>query len=62
MDRAAVLDPDLKRQLRDEMKEFVPLPSIYYPDFIAANQEDRANNLLPGTKAEHLEKIRGDIR
>lgn len=62
MDRAAVLDPDLKNQVRGEMKEFIPLPSIYYPDFIAANQEDRANNLLTGTKAEHLEKIRGDIR
>ncbi|KAF8545468.1 hypothetical protein BDD12DRAFT_800524 [Trichophaea hybrida] len=62
MDRAAVLDPDLKRQVRDEMKGFVPLPSIYYPDFIAANQEGRANNLLTGTKQDHLEKIRGDIR
>ncbi len=41
-----------------------PLPSIYYPDFIAANQEDRADNLIPGSKAsmEHVEKIRDDIR
>ena len=62
MDRAAVLDPDLKRQIRDEMKELVPLPSIYYPDFIAANQEGRANNLLSGSKEEHLDKIREDIR
>jgi len=62
MDRAAVLEPDLKRQVRAEMEKLVPLPSIYYPDFIAANQEDRANNLLAGSKAEHLEKIRGDIR
>lgn len=62
MDRAAVLDPDLKRQVRDEMRGLVPLPSIYYPDFIAANQEGRANNLLAGSKQDHLDKIRADIR
>jgi myo-inositol-1-phosphate synthase len=38
------------------------LKSIYYPDFIAANQEDRANNLLEGNeKSAHLEAIRQDI-
>jgi len=64
MDRAGVLEPTLKAQLRKEMSEMVPLPSIYYPDFIAANQEDRADNILPGSKAslEHLEQIRKDIR
>jgi myo-inositol-1-phosphate synthase len=40
-----------------------PLPSIYYPDFIAANQEARADNVLPGKdKQTHLEQIRQDIR
>jgi myo-inositol-1-phosphate synthase len=41
-----------------------PLPSIYYPDFIAANQEERPNNLIPGTKAlmTHVEQIRKDIQ
>lgn len=64
MDRAAVLEPTLKAQVKKEMAEMVPLPSIYYPDFIAANQEDRADNLIPGSKAcmEHVEKIREDIR
>ena len=62
MDRAAVLEPDLKRQLREEMIQMKPLPSVYYPDFIAANQGDRANNVLKGTKAEHVEKIRSDIK
>lgn len=62
MDRAAVLEPDLKRQVREEMSKMHPLPSVYYPDFIAANQGDRANNVLKGTKAEHVEKIRSDIR
>ncbi|KOS20114.1 Inositol-3-phosphate synthase [Escovopsis weberi] len=64
MDRAKVLEPALKAHVRKEMAEMVPLPSIYYPDFIAANQEDRADNLLAGSKAcwAHVEKIRQDIR
>ncbi|GAP84674.1 putative myo-inositol-1-phosphate synthase [Rosellinia necatrix] len=64
MDRAAVLEPTLKAQVKKEMSQMVPLPSIYYPDFIAANQEDRADNVLPGSKAcmAHVEKIRQDIR
>ncbi|KAL7942180.1 inositol-3-phosphate synthase [Trichoderma barbatum] len=64
MDRAKVLEPALKAHVRKEMAELTPLPSIYYPDFIAANQEDRADNLLPGSKAStaHVEQIRKDIR
>lgn len=64
MDRAAVLEPTLKNQVKKEMAAMVPLPSIYYPDFIAANQEDRADNLIPGSKAcdAHVEQIRKDIR
>lgn len=64
MDRAAVLEPTLKALVKKEMAEMVPLPSIYYPDFIAANQEDRADNLIDGSVAceAHVEKIRKDIR
>ena len=64
MDRAAVLEPTLKAQVKKEMAAMRPLPSIYYPDFIAANQEDRADNLIPGSKAclAHVEQIRQDIR
>ncbi|KAK4122390.1 Myo-inositol-1-phosphate synthase [Parathielavia appendiculata] len=64
MDRAKVLEPTLKALVRKEMAGMVPLPSIYYPDFIAANQEDRADNLIPGSKAcmAHVEQIRKDIR
>jgi myo-inositol-1-phosphate synthase len=64
MDRAQVLEPTLKMQVRKDMAAMVPLPSIYYPDFIAANQEDRADNLIPGSKActAHVEQIRKDIR
>ena len=64
MDRAAVLEPTLKNQVKKEMAEMKPLPSIYYPDFIAANQGARADNLLDGSKASmaHVEKLRKDIR
>jgi myo-inositol-1-phosphate synthase len=44
------------------MKNLQPRPSVYFPDFIAANQADRADNVLKGTKHELLEKLREDIR
>lgn len=62
MERAQVLEWDLQRQLIPYMKDIKPLPSIYIPDFIAANQSERANNVLKGTKKEMLEKLRQDIR
>ncbi|KAH8103479.1 Myo-inositol-1-phosphate synthase [Cristinia sonorae] len=64
MTRAQVLDWDLQRQVAPHMAALgKPLPSIYYPDFIAANQEARADNVIPGKdKQVHLEHIRADIR
>jgi len=63
MTRAQVFDYDLQRQLVPHMKDIKPMPSIYYPDFIAANQVDRANNVIAGKdKKAHLEHIRKDIR
>jgi myo-inositol-1-phosphate synthase len=37
MKRAAVLDYNLIEKLYPEMRKFVPMPSIYYEDFIALN-------------------------
>ena len=62
MKRSKVLDYDLQNKLYPHMKDIVPLPSIYFPDFIAANQGERADNVLTGTKQEQMEKIRQDIR
>ncbi|KAG8960873.1 Myo-inositol-1-phosphate synthase [Tulasnella sp. 419] len=63
MDRAQVLNYDLQRQVAPLLAQIRPLPSIYYPDFIAANQSDRADNLIPGDdKQAHLDHIRNDIR
>lgn len=41
MRRAQVLDVELQDELYPHMKDLMPLPSIYFPDFIAANQADR---------------------
>lgn len=64
MKRAEVFDHDLQVRLLPHMSKLVPLPSIYYPDFVAANQEDRANHLIPsnGNKMKDLEHLRNDIK
>lgn len=62
MERAMVLEYDLQRQLKPYLKDIKPLPSIYDPDFVAANQKERANHCLEGTRSEMLEKVRQDMR
>ncbi|KAH0940446.1 hypothetical protein HID58_000083 [Brassica napus] len=62
MGRAKVLDIDLQKQLRPYMENIVPLPGIYDPDFIAANQGSRANNVINGTKKEQVDQIIKDMR
>lgn len=69
--RAKVLDVDLQKQVIPYLKEYQPLKSIYYPDFIALNQKERANNVfnvdskgevVTNNKWADVEKIRSDIR
>uniref|UniRef100_A0A8C8YGE5 Inositol-3-phosphate synthase 1 n=1 Tax=Prolemur simus TaxID=1328070 RepID=A0A8C8YGE5_PROSS len=62
MRRAEVLDWGLQEQLWPHMEGLRPRPSVYIPEFIAANQSARADNLIPGTRAQQLEQIRRDIR
>ncbi|XP_045172571.2 inositol-3-phosphate synthase 1-A-like [Mercenaria mercenaria] len=62
MERAEVLDYNLQVQLRPYMERIKPRPSVYFPDFIAANQAERADNVINGTKQELLTRIRQDIR
>lgn len=71
MQRAQVLEYDLQQRLKTKMSSLKPLPSIYYPDFIAANQDQRANNCINldekghvTTKGKwaHLQQIRHDIQ
>lgn len=60
--RSRVLDVDLQEKLYPHMKDIVPLKSVYFPDFIAANQSERAKNVLTGSMKEQMEHIRKDIR
>ncbi|KAK6461285.1 inositol-3-phosphate synthase [Scheffersomyces coipomensis] len=71
MERAKVLDYDLQRQLKPYLSEYKPLKSVYYPDFIALNQKERADNIfnvdkegnvVTNDKWADVERIRKDIR
>lgn len=72
MVRSKVLEYDLQSQLEEEMSKIVPLPSVYYPDFIAANQDERADNCFnrkslkdsasTKDKWSHVQQIRKDIQ
>jgi len=62
MERAHVFDYDLQQKLKPHMQSMVPLRSIYSPEFIAANQAERADNVLAGSKQEQMEQVRKDIR
>ena len=69
MKRAKVLDVTLQKQLYPYLENKKPLESIYYPDFIALNQSERANNVFNQVNGEvktdnkwaDVEKIRKDI-
>jgi hypothetical protein len=63
LDRMFVNSTTPPLQLRPEMERITPMPSIYYPDFIAANQSDRADNVFPEqSKQQDLDRIRADIQ
>jgi len=50
--RAKVIEPDLIRQLKDDLAKITPLPACLNPKFIASNQADRADNVLTGSVRE----------
>lgn len=60
--RAGVLEPDLVNKLEDKLKAIKPMKAAFNPDFIAANQSDRVDNIKEGTNEEVIEMIREDIR
>ncbi|KAJ8712138.1 hypothetical protein PYW07_004980 [Mythimna separata] len=62
MARAKVIDYELQQKLKKEMSQMKPRPAIYDPDFIAANQADRATNLIRGTRYEQYLQVRADIK
>lgn len=63
MDKAKVLEPDLRSKLRPFMEDMVPLRAAFDQQFIAKNQQPRATNILSTSdKGEQLEQLRKDIR
>merc|ERR1712000_646957 len=59
MDRANVLEPTLKAQVKKEMSAMVPLPSVYYPDFIAANGLDKVIVMWTANTERYASVIEG---
>lgn len=66
IERSQVLQYDLIQNLKPFVEKTRPMPSIYYPDFIALNQNDRVNNISNSTqdpqKWQDLQRIRNDIK
>lgn len=60
--RAHVLEPDLINKLEDKLSKITPMKAAFNPEFIAANQADRVDNILEGTNTEVIDTIRDDIK
>lgn len=60
--RAHVLEPTLIEQLKEDLEAIKPMKAALNPDFIAANQSDRADNVFHGTNQEVIDKLRKDIQ
>ncbi len=62
-DRAQVLEPDLRRQLRPFMERITPLPGAFDRNFIAKNQLPRTTNIIPSEQKQvQLDTLRENIR
>lgn len=62
MQRAEVFEYDLQEKIAPYMADMKPRPAIYREDFIAANQNDRADNVILGSAEHQLDVIRKDIK
>jgi len=60
--RAHVLEPTLIEQLKEDLEKYTPMTAALNPDYIAANQSDRADNVFEGTNLEVVAKLRKDIQ
>ena len=59
--RSKVLEPTLIAQLKDQLEKITPCKAALNPDFIAANQSERSDNVLTGTNQEQIDALRKDI-
>jgi myo-inositol-1-phosphate synthase len=62
LERAKVLDADLRHRLRPFLEQLKPWRAAYDQNFIAQNQHSRADNVISGSKQEQLDLLREDIR
>lgn len=60
--RNRVLDVEVQRALAAQLRELKPRPAAFNVDFVAANQQERADNVLTGSASEQLQRLRDDIR
>ncbi len=60
--RARVLEPDLIRQLKPELSAIKPMSAVFNLEYVASNQEDRADNLKKGNNRELIQQLREDIK
>lgn len=62
MVRAEVLEIALQDKMYPMMKELKPMATIFDLAFVAENQSDRADNVIPGTKQQAVDEVRKNIR
>lgn len=60
--RNRVLDVELQRILGPHLRALRPRPAAFDSDFVAANQQERADNILAGSRGDQVERLRADIR
>ncbi|KAE8741206.1 hypothetical protein FOCC_FOCC013285 [Frankliniella occidentalis] len=60
--RNRVLDVEVQRALAPQLRELRPRAAAFDCSFVAANQQERADNVLPGTRAQQVQRLREDIR
>ena len=60
--RAKVLEPDLIRQLKDDLSAIKPMSGIFTLSYVASNQEARADNIKKGNNKELIAQVREDIK
>jgi myo-inositol-1-phosphate synthase len=58
-----VLDTDLLKQLKNDLEKITPLESVYYENFIATNQKERATNIKKNkNKWDDFLYVKSDIQ
>ncbi|MEI7564014.1 MAG: inositol-3-phosphate synthase [bacterium] len=60
--RAKVLEPTLIHQLKEELSQIKPLSGVFNIEYVASNQEDRADNVKKGTTKELIAQLQEDIK